>query len=130
MTHPRTPLDTIERYFAALTTRDRDAWLDCFAREGGMEDPAGTPPKLGQAGLGAFFDEVAGALAGMEFRPLAIQLCGDTSAVSWRARLSARNGRRVDCEGIDVFQFAADGRILKLTGFWDPQAAFAELGLA
>jgi hypothetical protein len=29
-----------------------------------------------------------------------------------------------------VFQFAADGRILKLTGFWDPQAAFAELGLA
>ncbi|HNA29733.1 MAG TPA: nuclear transport factor 2 family protein [Thiobacillaceae bacterium] len=123
-------LALIEAYFAALSRGDREAWLACFAPEGGLEDPAGTPPRVGRAQLTAFLAEVTGPLAEVDIQPTAIHLLGDTAAVSWRARLSARTGRQTRCEGIDVFQFSAEGRIFKLTGYWDPQAAFADLGLA
>lgn len=47
MNGPHAPLTTIERYFAALSAGDREGWLDCFVPEGGLEDPAGTPPRWG-----------------------------------------------------------------------------------
>lgn len=85
---------------------------------------------MGRARLAAYHGEVAGVLADMTFRPTAVHLCGEAAAVSWRARLRAPSGLSVECEGIDVFQFASDGRIFKLTGFWNPEAAFTALGLA
>lgn len=126
---PGTRLAVIERYFASLGNGDREAWLDCFSPEGGLEDPAGTPPRVGRARLANFYAEVTGPLTRIDLHPRSILLCGDTAAVSWQARLEAGNGRHTRCEGIDVFQFGADGRIFKITGYWDPQAVFADLGL-
>ncbi|MDP2832453.1 MAG: nuclear transport factor 2 family protein [Pseudomonadota bacterium] len=121
---PRTTIDT---YFAALRRADRAAWLATFAPDGAAEDPAGTPAKRGHAELGAFWDGVAGALTRMDFHPLSVHLCGDRAAVSWRAELAAGNDKSTVCSGIDLFEFDAQGRIAKLTGYWDPAAAFAAL---
>jgi steroid delta-isomerase len=124
------PRTTIDNYFAALRNADRAAWLATFAPDGASEDPAGTPPKKGHTELGAFWDAVAGALTRMDFRPLSIHLSGDRAAVSWRAELAAGNGKSTRCDGIDLFEFDSEGRIVRLTGYWDPAAAFAALGLA
>jgi steroid delta-isomerase len=46
----------LERYAAAMSTRDRETWLDCFADDAVQEDPVGTPPNVGRAAIGGFFD--------------------------------------------------------------------------
>lgn len=121
--------DVIERYFAALSAADRDAWLACFAPEGEAEDPCGSPPKRGHGELGVFFDGVAGLMARMDFRPRASHHCGDRAAVAWSALLEANNGKVTACDGIDLFEFDPAGRIRKITGYWEPAAVFASLGL-
>ncbi len=120
---------TIQAYFAAIRAGDRAAWLATFAPDIQAEDPAGSPIKQGLAEMGAFFDSVGGALKGMDFHPVAIHPCGRRAAVFWQAVLEAHNGLTTACDGIDFFEFDGEGKISRVTGFWDPAAAFAALGL-
>jgi steroid delta-isomerase len=46
----------LERYAKAMSERDRDTWLDCFAEDAVQEDPVGTPPNAGREMIAAFFD--------------------------------------------------------------------------
>ncbi len=46
----------LERYARAMSSRDREAWLDCFADDATQEDPVGTPPNVGREAIGRFFD--------------------------------------------------------------------------
>lgn len=130
MTTPLPYRDAIDRYFAALNAGRREEWINCFAPEGGIEDPAGSSPRVGRASLGAMYDAFMAALAGVDFRPTAVYVCGDSAAVSWRAGLMARSGQTTVCDGIDLFAFNGTGQIVKVTGYWDPAAAFHSLGLA
>jgi steroid Delta-isomerase len=46
----------LERYCRAMNSREREAWLDCFADDAVQEDPVGTPPNEGREAIGRFFD--------------------------------------------------------------------------
>jgi len=46
----------IDEYCAAMSANDRERWLDCFTDDAVQEDPVGTPPNIGRAAIGAFFD--------------------------------------------------------------------------
>lgn len=46
----------LDRYCAAMTSHDRDAWLACFADDAVQEDPVGAVPNVGKEKIGAFFD--------------------------------------------------------------------------
>lgn len=46
----------LDRYCAAMSEKDREAWLDCFADDAAQEDPVGAPVNVGRAAIGAFFD--------------------------------------------------------------------------
>ena len=46
----------LDRYCAAMSAKDRERWLDCFADDAVQEDPVGAPPNIGHAAIGAFFD--------------------------------------------------------------------------
>ncbi|HUP72439.1 MAG TPA: nuclear transport factor 2 family protein [Acidimicrobiales bacterium] len=46
----------LDRYCKAMSDKDRESWLDCFADDAVQEDPVGTPPNIGRAAIGAFFD--------------------------------------------------------------------------
>jgi steroid delta-isomerase len=50
-------LPLLERYCAAMTIQDREAWLDCFADDARQEDPVGAPVNVGREAIGKFFDE-------------------------------------------------------------------------
>ena len=43
----------VERYCAAMSNRDREAWLDCFADDAVQEDPVGAPQNVGREALGS-----------------------------------------------------------------------------
>ncbi len=46
----------LERYCTAMSNRDREAWLDCFADDAVQEDPVGAPQNVGREALARFFD--------------------------------------------------------------------------
>ena len=46
----------LDRYCRAMSDKDREAWLDCFADDAVQEDPVGSPPNIGRAAIGGFFD--------------------------------------------------------------------------
>jgi steroid delta-isomerase len=46
----------IDEYCEAMSANDRERWLDCFTDDAVQEDPVGTPPNIGRAAIGAFFD--------------------------------------------------------------------------
>lgn len=50
-------LPLLERYCAAMTSQDREAWLDCFTHDARQEDPVGAPVNIGREAIGKFFDE-------------------------------------------------------------------------
>ncbi len=129
MTADTTYGDIIQQYFAALNAGNREEWINCFAPEGGIEDPAGSSPQVGRASLGCLYDAIMGPLARVDFRPMAVHICGNRAAVAWQAALTATNGRGTVCDGIDIFEFNPAGRIFKVTGYWNPEAAFHSLGL-
>ena len=50
-------LPLLERYCAAMTSHDREGWLDCFTDDARQEDPVGAPVNVGREAIGKFFDE-------------------------------------------------------------------------
>jgi steroid delta-isomerase len=50
-------LPLLERYCAAMTSQDRETWLDWFTDDARQEDPVGAPVNIGREAIGKFFDE-------------------------------------------------------------------------
>ncbi len=119
------PVDTIASYFAAINRKDAAAWVACFAPNSVAFDPADAPARQGLEAHRVFFESVAGLFVDLDFQPGAAFVCGDQAAVDFTARCLARNGRTAKVQGIDVFSFDADGRIVQMAGYWDPGPLFA-----
>jgi steroid Delta-isomerase len=112
---------TIERYQATFNAGDRDGWLTLFADDAELEDPAGSPPRVGRDGLAAFWDEMHAGdrhdterTVRMVQRPL---VCGLEAA--WAFELDVPHRQRLGVvEIIDQAAFTDDGRIRRLRAFW------------
>jgi ketosteroid isomerase-like protein len=115
------PQETIAQYAAAINAMSADDFVDCFAESCELHDPVGAPPARGHAGARAFFEGIAGLLATVRFSVnRAIQVNGDQAAFAWRMEATGRNGQTATAEGIDVFVFNAEGKILRSNGYWNP----------
>ena len=117
----------INDYFIALQHLDGDEWLATFAADGASHDPAGAPPHVGHTALRLFFIAVTKNFASVSIAADEILIQGSRAAVTWRAKGVGANNRKVQFEGIDIFEMDASGKIKAVWGFWDPAAMFAEL---
>jgi steroid Delta-isomerase len=112
---------TIERYQATFNSGDREGWLALFTDDGVLEDPVGSPPRVGGEGLGAFWDQIhdgkrhqGGRTVRMVQGPL---VCGFEAA--WAFELRIPQAERIAVvEIIDQAVFADDGLIRRLRAFW------------
>ena len=112
---------TIERYQTTFNSGDRDGWLALFTHDGELEDPAGTPPRMGRDGLAAFWDLIHDSrphdgdrTVRMVQGPL---VCGLEAA--WAFELRIPHGERIGVvEIIDQAVFTNDGLIRRLRAFW------------
>jgi steroid Delta-isomerase len=111
---------TIERYQATFNSGDRDGWLALFTHDGELEDPVGSPPRVGRDGLGAFWDEIHGDKGHVERTVRMVQrplVCGLEAA--WAFELRIPRGQRIGVvEIIDQAVFTNDGLIRRLRAFW------------
>lgn len=110
----------VAQYFEATRSNDAQKWASRFASNAIVEDPVGTTPinnseeilELGKTFISGF--ETVGLYE--EF----IHVIGNEAAARWTGRGSTKDGKKVRFEGINIFKFDRDGKIINLKGYWSP----------
>jgi steroid delta-isomerase len=124
---PETISKGVRAYFAAIRAMDAEAWVATFAPDATNYDPVGAPPAVGHDGLRQFFAAIAGAFKTVALTEDHIFIAGDGAAVKWTGTGTGKNGRNVRFEGIDVFEFNADGLIQTMRAYWNPAEVLMQL---
>ncbi len=125
---PETIQTLVQQYFAATRSADKvESMVACFAENTTSYDPVGGPALHGHGGLRQFFQGIADLFAEVELTEDFISINGNEAAVEWTGRGVGKNGRAVTFEGIDLFEFNAQGKIQSLRAYWNPGAMLAEL---
>jgi steroid Delta-isomerase len=120
---------TLDRYFAAscLTTHKVEAMVACFAENSISYDPAEGPALEGQEGLRQFFESVVALFAEVALTADYTSINGHEAAVKWSGRGISHNGTEVHFEGIDWFEFNAQGQIQSMRAYWNPSTMLSQL---
>jgi steroid Delta-isomerase len=117
----------IAEYFAAIRAMDAAAWANTFAEDGITHDPVGTPPHQGREALRQFLQSILDMVREAGLTEDQVFIAGNGAAVKWTGRGVARNGRRLQFEGIDVFAVNDAGKIQEVRAYWDAAALMARL---
>lgn len=122
---------TIKQYFEATRSHDRvEAMVACFAPDSVSHDPAESPALEGHAALRQYFTHIASLFATVGLTAEFASINGSKAAVKWVGQGMSHRGRAVTFEGIDLFEFNADGKIQSLQAYWDTAALLAKLNKA
>lgn len=118
---------TIHAYAASITALDADAFVACFSPNCRIEDPVGGPPATGHDGARAFFTGFLPIISSIECRVGKIFATGNSVAFTWTMDARGAGGQTARVEGIDVFVFDQNGKILGSQGYWDAGSFVAAL---
>ncbi len=133
---PHTPAAVAEAYFAALTSRDVEAMLACWA-PGGREAIRGQVDTTAPDGVRAYFTELFAAVPDLGFRVLATTVEGERAVVRWELEGTfagapfggiAATGRRIALEGMDELTIR-DGLIQGNNAYTDSLGFARQVGL-
>jgi steroid delta-isomerase len=119
--------EAVERYYAALSARDLEAWLACFSEDVVSHSPVGAPVIEGRDGMRLALKLVANTLREIHIAPDDVYVCGSSAAVKWSARGTGHDGRPVSFAGINVFEVDLEGRIRRIHAYWDPNAMIRQI---
>jgi steroid delta-isomerase len=111
----------IDDYLASFPKKDRDAFLACFADDAKQVDPVPSPPNIGKAAIGQFWDNIAGMADKMEPELDRVHVCGNEAALVFTINArSGDGGSAIDI--VDIIEVNDDGKIASLRAYWDPAA--------
>jgi steroid delta-isomerase-like uncharacterized protein len=120
--------ERVRAYYAALSAGDVEAVLAMFAPEGEMRDPVGAPPAGDDMQRRQRYAGIGAAFSSFTIEPETVIAGGDEAAATWTARATTKQeGRDVTFSGISVFMFDGDGRIARMSAYWDPAAIAARM---
>ncbi len=108
----------VEAYIGNYNRSDLDGVCAVFAEDAAVEDPVGTPPRVGQAALREFF--AVGIAAGAR-----LTLDGPVRCAHGHAAFAFHvdltwDGRATRIDVIDVFAFDAQGKVTGMKAFFGP----------
>lgn len=112
---------TVRAYAAAWGAGDREAWLSTFADSATQEDPVGGGVRRGRDEIGELWDRAMASYKSLEIVPREIFICGREAAMEWTIHAVAVEGT-ITFNGVDVFTFDEDGRILSVRAYWERPA--------
>jgi steroid delta-isomerase len=111
----------VDDYLASFLTKDKEAFLACWADDATQVDPVPSPPNVGKEAIGNFWDGVASLAEKLEPQLDRVHVCGNQAAVVFT--MNARTGEGGSCiDIVDVFEINDDGKIASLQAYWDPAA--------
>ncbi|MEP2101333.1 MAG: nuclear transport factor 2 family protein [Parasphingorhabdus sp.] len=118
MPTPEHMTDVVHRYLAAINAGDMEAVMELFANNAAVEDPAGTEPKTGPAIL-TFYQNAFSGGAKVELTD-SIRISAKTTAFPFRAAIGQADGKVLNVEVIDIFEFNEAGKVEKMTAHFGP----------
>lgn len=95
----------------AMNARDRDRYVDLWAKDSMRQDPVGGSPQIGTNSIVAIFDRVMASYP--EYRVRADHICtsGDEAALTWTVEILRPDGNIV-VQGIDIVSVDDAGKII------------------
>ena len=108
----------VEDYIGSYNRADLDGVCAVFAEDAVVEDPVGTPPRVGQPALREFF--AVGIEAGARLTLDGPVRCAtDHAAFAFHVDL-AWDGKATRIDVIDVFTFDAQGKVAGMKAYFGP----------
>jgi steroid Delta-isomerase len=108
----------VHAYVEAFDKGDPELAVAIFAEDAVIEDPVGTPLKVGQEAIRAFYtaNMATGAKLVLDGQ---IRCATDHAAFAFHATLRM-DGQDLEAHVIDVFAFNADGKVREMRAFFGP----------
>lgn len=106
----------VQAYVAHYNAGDLDAVVALFASDAEVEDPVGTPPKMGTEAIGAFFrvGMEAGARLALDGP---VRIAANHAAFPFHVTLEW-DGQLTRIDVIDIFTFNPDGKIARMQAYF------------
>jgi steroid delta-isomerase len=109
--------EVMRAYVKAMCDDDVDTIMSLYAEDASVEDPVGTPPRVGRAVLRDFYAMAVPSLQVEITGP--IRVAGHECAVPIVAAITTADSTRY-IDVVDVMKFDDDGRIVSMRAFWNP----------
>lgn len=116
----------VERYFALVTAPEADAFVQLFADDAEVEDPVGAPTLLGPGGMAKFHGRLHRAWQRLAMTEVERFERGNRAAVRWTASGLSAGGKAIAFDGINTFDVGEDGKITRLSAYWDFDGVVAQ----
>ena len=120
-TTPEQVRQALHDYIRAWTTKDKDLLLSLFAEDAVLEDPVGTPPFRGHAGIGKFWDfALSDSARQITPRLEEIRACSNQGILRFTMEVRLPDeGKGLDLSIIEHAEFNDAGKLKHLRAFWD-----------
>ncbi len=107
---------TIDGYLAAFPANDRAAYVGAFAADGWLEDPVGSPRRVGPDGIGGFWDDTRAMADSLDLVPMGFRVViGNEAVLTLQAR-PVIGGQTFALDIVDHMTFDDDGEDRRPSG--------------
>lgn len=117
---------TIRAYFEGINGERYDRVAALFAADGELLAP-GTPPRRGRAEIETYFAAALRLYPEHLDEVTRMIEAGTTATVEIHFSGALASGQRIEFDAVDIFDFDAEGRIEKLSSWYDSHAVRADL---
>ena len=118
MATPEQMTAAVHGYVDAFDKGDPEAVVALFTSYAIVEDPIGTPPKVGHDAIREFY--TASMQTGAKLRLEGpIRLATEYAAFAFRVELTME-GKSLTVDVIDTFKFNADGKVTEMRAYFGP----------
>jgi steroid Delta-isomerase len=119
---PEAIIATLDAYTAAYRNGDKDALLALYVEDCEWTDPVGTPTHYGRAGVAQFWDDARAMADAIVIVKKDAHICGNEVAMPLEIHATI-GGSTLIMDGVDIFTFDDDARIVTGKAYWDMSKA-------
>jgi steroid Delta-isomerase len=110
----------VDRYFEGTRSMSARQWASAFALNAVVEDPVGTPLLKTPNDVLRQGEGFVGAFKSIGLESHYVHVNGQEAVAYWIGRGVNKDGVAVRFEGVNVFVFNQEAKIVSLRGFWSP----------
>ena len=122
--------ESVAQYFEATRSNNARQWASCFSPNAVVEDPVGTTSINNSAAILELGETFISAFETVGLHEEFVHIVGNEAAARWTGKGLTKEGKQVRFEGINVFKFDGDGKIVNLKGYWSPDEMSEDKAIA
>lgn len=118
----------VQAYFDRFNEADVDGIADLYAKDATVEDPFGTPPKVGQDAIREFYSGAVKSRSHL-VQNGSTRIVGNCGAFAFTVHVGKLREKskvtdvkmpigKMQIDVIDVMEFDADGKIMSMKAYW------------